>query len=56
MIVTVTFYMIVVVKIIYSCVMRSYFIVLFLLSANKCYILLCMCSAYTCVLLNQNFV
>ena len=39
MIVTVEYEMIVVVKI-YSCVMDNYFIALFLLSANKRYILL----------------
>ena len=40
MIVTVEYDMTVVVKIIYYCVMGTYFIVLFLLSANKRYILL----------------
>ena len=41
--------MIMVVKI-YSCVMGNYFTVSFLLSANKRYILLSWCSAYTFVL------
>ena len=49
MIVTVECDMIVVVKI-YFCVMANYFTVLFLLSANKCYILLSKCSAYKFVL------
>ena len=48
MIVTEDYDMIVVLKI-YSCVMGNYFIVLFLLSANKRYILLCRCFAYKIV-------
>ena len=46
---TVEYDMIVVVKI-YSSVMGNYFIVSFLLSANKNYVLLCGHSAYKCVL------
>ena len=49
MIATVEYDMIMVVKI-YSCVMSNYFTVSFLLSANKCYISLCTCSAYKFVL------
>ena len=49
MIVTVECDMIMVVKI-YFCVMGNYFTVSFLLSANKRYILLSWCGAYTFVL------
>ena len=49
MIVTVECDMIMVVKI-YSGVMGNYFTVSLLLSAKKCYILLCRCSAYKFVL------